>query len=187
MVGRSNQNYNELWRKLPWKKFRINLFRLQKRVYKAIQVGDKRKARSLQKLILKSRAARFLAIRKITQLNQGKKTAGVDGKAKLNFKERFEIEPILQKFVNNWKHNKLREIPIPKKNGSTRKLKIPTMIDRCWQCLALFALEPAHEATFHENSFGFRAGRSAHDAQKQVYNFLNSKSNGINKRILEID
>lgn len=143
MVGRSNENYSELWKKLPWKKFRINLFRLQKRVYKAIQVGDKRKARSLQKLILKSRAARFLAIRKITQLNQGKKTAGVDGLAKLTFKERFLIEPILQKFVNNWKHNKLREISIPKKNGSTRKLKIPTIIDRCWQCLGLFALEPA--------------------------------------------
>ncbi len=100
---------------------------------------QKRKARSLQKLILKSRAAKLLLIRKITQLNAGKKTAGVDGKAKLTFKERFETEPILQKFVNNWKHNKLREIPIPKKKGSTRKLKIPTMIDRYWQCLALFA------------------------------------------------
>jgi retron-type reverse transcriptase len=131
MVGRSNDNYSELWKKLPWKKFQISLFRLQKRVYKAIQAGDKRKARSLQKLILKSRAARFLAIRKITQLNAGKKTAGVDGRAKLNFKERFEIEPTLQKYINNWKHNKLREIPIPKKDGSTRKLKIPTVCSYC--------------------------------------------------------
>ncbi|GJD21632.1 reverse transcriptase homolog [Rivularia sp. IAM M-261] len=187
MIGHSNFNYSESWRKLPWKKFQISLFRLQKRVYQAVQVGDKRKARSLQKLILKSRAARFLAIRKVTQLNTGKKTAGVDGKAKLTFKERFEIEPILQKYTNNWCHQKLREIPIPKKNGSTRKLKIPTMVDRCWQCLALYALEPAHEATFHAQSFGFRTGRSAHDAQKQVYHNLNSKANGINKEILELD
>lgn len=187
MIGRNSENYSESWRKLPWKKFQVSLFRLQKRVYKAVQVGDKRKARSLQKLILKSRAARFLAIRKVTQLNQGKKTAGVDGKAKLTFKERFGIEPILQKFVNNWKHNKLREIPIPKKNGSTRKLKIPTMVDRCWQCLALYALEPAHEATFHENNFGFRPGRSAHDAQKQVFYNLHSNVFGINKKIIELD
>jgi RNA-directed DNA polymerase len=47
-------NTSESWRTLPWKKFRRNLFCLQRRVYQAVQVGDKRKARSLQKLILKS-------------------------------------------------------------------------------------------------------------------------------------
>jgi hypothetical protein len=68
---------SESWKNLPWKQFQKNLFRLQKRVYKAVQVGDKRKARSLQKLILKSQAAKLLAIRQVTQLNAGKKTAGV--------------------------------------------------------------------------------------------------------------
>ena len=67
---------SESWKALPWKKFRRNLFRLQKRVYKAVLVGDKRKARSLQKLILKSTSARFLATRQVSQLNAGKKTAG---------------------------------------------------------------------------------------------------------------
>lgn len=65
MIGHSS-NTSESWIKLPWKKFRRNLFRLQKRVFKAVQAGDKRKARSLQKLILKSKAARFLAIRQVT-------------------------------------------------------------------------------------------------------------------------
>jgi hypothetical protein len=74
---RHSINASELWKKLPWKKFRVNLFRLQKRVYKAVSVGDKRKARSIQKLILKSQAARLLAIRQVTQLNAGKKTAGI--------------------------------------------------------------------------------------------------------------
>ncbi|WP_442854754.1 reverse transcriptase N-terminal domain-containing protein [Fischerella sp. PCC 9605] len=60
---RHSSNTSESWKKLPWKKFRCNLFRLQKRVYKAVQVGDYRKAKSLQKLILKSTAARLLAIR----------------------------------------------------------------------------------------------------------------------------
>ena len=64
----------------------------KRRVYKAVQVGDKRKAKSLQKLILKSKAARYLAIRQVTQLNAGKKTAGVDGKESLTFEERFDLE-----------------------------------------------------------------------------------------------
>ncbi len=65
---RHMDNHSESWRMLPWKQFRRNLTRLQQRVYKAIQAGDKRKARSLQKLILKSEAARLLAIRQVTQL-----------------------------------------------------------------------------------------------------------------------
>src|SRR4028118_1748098 len=85
---RHSDNASEPWKNLPWKKFRRDLFRLQRRVFKAVSVGDKRKALSLQKLILKSKAARYLAIRQVTQLNAGKKTAGVDGKASLTFEER---------------------------------------------------------------------------------------------------
>lgn len=178
---------SESWRKLPWKQFRRNLFRLQKRVYKAVQVGNKRKARSLQKLILKSQAARLLAIRQVTQLNAGKKTAGIDGKASLNFEERFTLAHELSQHHTNWKHQGLREIPIPKKDGTTRMLKVPTMADRAWQCLAKYALDPAHEATFHAKSYGFRMGRSAHDAQKILQINLNSKNNGVNKRVIELD
>jgi len=186
MVGHSS-NTSELWIKLPWKKFKRNLFRLQHRVWKAIRVGDKRKARSLQKLILKSQAARLLAIRQVTQLNAGKKTAGVDGIASLNFSERFALEQTLKKNVNTWEHQKLREIPIPKKDGTTRMLKIPTIADRAWQCLVKYAVEPAHEAKFHARSYGFRAGRSAHDAQKFLFTNLNSGCNGISKRVIELD
>jgi RNA-directed DNA polymerase len=184
---RHSRNASELWKKLPWKKFRVNLFRLQKRVYKAVSVGDKRKARSIQKLILKSQAARLLAIRQVTQLNAGKKTAGIDGKKSLSFEERLALEDLLSKNYTNWKHQGLREIPIPKKDGTTRMLKVPTIADRAWQCLAKYALEPAHEATFHANSYGFRTGRSAHDAQKILQINLRSFANGINKRVIELD
>jgi len=184
---RHSSNVSESWKTLPWKKFRRDLFRLQKRVFKAIQVGDKPKAKSLQKLILKSRAARILAIRQVTQLNAGKKTAGIDRKASLTFEERFALSEELRAKSNNWKHQKLRSIPIPKKDGSTRLLKIPTIADRAWQCLAKYALEPAHEATFHARSYGFRTGRSAHDAQKIIFNNLRSYCNGIEKRVIELD
>jgi retron-type reverse transcriptase len=184
---RHSDSASELWKNLPWKKFRRDLFRLQKRVFKAVSVGDKRKAKYLQKLILKSIAARFLAIRQVTQLNAGKKTAGVDGKASLTSEERFDLNNKLESNVNTWFHNKLRKIPIPKKDGTTRMLKVPTIADRAWQCLAKYALEPAHEATFHAKSYGFRTGRSAHDAQKILYTNLQSNHRGIEKRVIELD
>jgi RNA-directed DNA polymerase len=186
MIGRS-LTASELWKNFNWKKFQKILFRLQRRIYKAVQVGDKRKARSLQKLILKSQAARLLAIRQVTQLNAGKKTAGIDGKASFTFEERLVLASSLSQHHTNWKHQGLREIPIPKKDGTTRMLKVPTMADRAWQCLAKYALEPAHEATFHAKSYGFRTGRAAHDAQKILFLNLRSNANGINKRVIELD
>ncbi len=184
---RHSENTSESWKTLPWKQFRRNLFRLQKRVYKAVQVGDKRKAKSLQKLILKSTAARLMAIRQVTQLNAGKKTAGIDCKTALTFEQRFELSEKLRTEANNWKHQGLREIPIPKKDGKTRILKVPIIADRAYQCLIKYALEPAHEANFHARSYGFRTGRSAHDAQKVLFHNLCSQAKGIEKRVIELD
>ena len=186
MVRHKIKDFSELWKRTPWKKFRKNLFRLQRRLFKAIQAEDKRRARNLQKLILRSFTARLLAVRQISQLNAGKKTAGVDGIKSLNFKQRFALTERLLK-AHDWKHSKLREIPIPKKDGNTRMLKVPTMADRAWQCLVKYAIEPAHEALFHARSYGFRPGRSAHDAQKIIFNNLRSNSKGYEKRILELD
>ncbi|NMG23024.1 hypothetical protein DP116_27825 [Brasilonema bromeliae SPC951] len=105
---RHSHEASESWKNLNWKEFRKDLFRLQCRVFKAIREGNKRKALSLQKLILKSKAARFLAIRQISQLNAGKKTAGIDGKKSLTSEERFELEKLLKASSNNWYHQKLR-------------------------------------------------------------------------------
>ena len=178
---------SESWKTYNWKKARKNVFRLQKRIYKAMRAGDTRKVRNLQKLLLKSQSAMMLAIRQVTQLNQGRKTAGVDGKSSLNFTERFELLDTLQKHAEDWKHQGLREIPIPKKNGKSRILKVPTIEDRAWQCLVKYTLEPAHEATFSARSYGFRTGRSAHDARQLLFTNLRSSSNGKYKRVIELD
>lgn len=182
-----NTSYSDDWEFADWKGFQKVLFRLQKRIFKAVRVGDKAKARRLQKLVLSSYAARMLAIRQVSQLNTGKKTAGIDGVKSLTFKQRFDLETTLRRKYKTWQHQGLREIPIPKKDGTKRILKVPTIADRAWQCLLKYALEPAHEATFHAKSYGFRPGRSTHDAQKVLFNNLRSSVNGINKRILEID
>ncbi len=179
--------YSDDWEQADWKKFLKVLFRLQRRIFKAVREGDKAKARRLQKLVLTSYAARMLAIRQVTQLNKGKKTAGIDGKKSLTFYERFQLEETLKKHTKDWQHQGLREIPIPKKDGSIRLLKVPTIADRAWQCLVKYALEPAHEALFHARSYGFRPGRSTHDAQKVLFMHLRSQSNGKTKRVLELD
>lgn len=127
----TNDRHSELWINLPWRKLRKNLFRLQCRLWKAIRVNDRKRALSLQKLILKSRSARLLAIRQVTQLNAGKKTAGIDGKKSLTFKKRFDLEKILKTTAKAWEHGKLREIPIPKKDGTKRILKVPTVCSYC--------------------------------------------------------
>ena len=113
--------------------------------------------------------------------------SGRQGKKSLSFEERFALAIELNKSHSDWKHQRLREIPIPKKDGATRMLKVPTMADRAWQCLAKYALEPAPEATFHKYSYGFRTGRSAHDAQKILFINLRSYCDGINKRVIELD
>jgi len=183
-----SKSYSDSWEWADWKGFQKTLFRLQRRIFKAIREGDKAKVKSLQKLVLSSRSARMLAIRQVTQLNTGKKTAGVDDKKSLTFEERFDLEKTLRLNYKTWKHQGLREIPIPKKDRTKKRiLKIPTIADRAWQCLVKYALEPAHEAQFHARSYGFRPGRSTHDAQKILQLNLRSDRNGINKRVLEID
>lgn len=182
----SNNIHSELWKSLQWRKLRKNLFRLQVRLFKAVRANDAKRVRNLQRLILKSRSARLLAIRQVTQLNAGKKTAGVDGKSILTHKERLALEKLLHQ-VYNWKHSKLREMSIRKKDGTKRILKIPTIKDRAWQCLVKYALEPAHEATFHARSYGFRPGRSAYDCQKKIFHNLRSCAHGYQKQILELD
>lgn len=62
------------------------------------------------------------------------KTSGVDGKASLTHEERLNLSATLKANVNRWKHQKLRTIQIPKKDGTTRNLKVPTIADRAWQC-----------------------------------------------------
>src|SRR5216684_5413768 len=70
---------SEAWDQLPWRKLENHCFRIQKRIYRASQRGNTRAVQKLQKLLMKSEAAQLLAVRRVTQDNQGKKTAGIDG------------------------------------------------------------------------------------------------------------
>ncbi|PHV64062.1 reverse transcriptase domain-containing protein [Cyanobacterium aponinum] len=182
-----HQKDSENWEDINWKYHQKVVFRLQKRIFKAVREGDIAKTHRLQRLLFNSYSARMIAIRQVTQLNQGRKTAGIDGKKALRTEERLKLEKHLKRHSRNWNHEGLKEIPIPKKDGTKRILKVPTIADRAWQCLVKLVLDPAHEATFHERSYGFRIGRSAHDAHKVIFLNLNKARKGWTKRILELD
>lgn len=156
MIRRSQQLTSESWKNLTWKQYRKDLFRLQKRVYKAVKTGETAKARSLQKLILRLSAARFLAIRQVTQLNNGRKTAGRDGKLALTYQERFKLEQQLKQHALNWKHQGLRSIPIPKKDGSKRILKVPTISDRAWQCFSQVRIRTSPRSNLSRSELRFQ-------------------------------
>ena len=87
MAGVGNAQHTEGWQTFPWKKFERNVRRLQQRIYRAERRGDYKRARNLQRLLLRSRSARYLAVRRVTQDNRGKRTPGVDGKASLTPEE----------------------------------------------------------------------------------------------------
>lgn len=155
------------WNLIPWHKLERRVFKLQKQIYRASKANDYKKTHNLQRLLMKSWSAKCLAIRKVTQENQGKKTAGVDGIKSLSPKARMKL--IGQLEIGN-KAKPTRRIWIPKPDrDEKRPLGIPTIYDRANQALAKLALEPEWEAKFEENSYGFRPGRSAHDAIKAIW------------------
>ena len=177
-------NPSEVWKTLPWKKFQRNVFRLQKRIYRAKKRGDVRTVHNLQRLLLRSWSARFLAVRRVSQDNRGKRTAGVDGVASLTPKQRLNYARRLRNL--DQAADPVRRTYLQKPNSpDKRPLGIPTMLQRAYQALIKLALEPEWEAVFDPNSYGFRPGRSPHDAIEAVFNFIRLKPKFILKADIE--
>jgi len=176
---------SEEWAEIPWRKLEKHQYRLQKRIFKASERGDLKTVHKLQKLLMKSRSARLLAVRRVTQDNQGKKTAGIDGVKSVQPTGRLAmVEAIHPKLIAERNPLPLRRVWIPKPGkNEQRPLGIPVMYDRACQALAKAALEPQWEALFEANSYGFRPGRSAHDAIGAIFNNLRWK----NKYVLDAD
>ncbi|MDT9177092.1 MAG: group II intron reverse transcriptase/maturase [Limnospira sp. PMC 1240.20] len=156
---------------IPWAKVQRKVFKLQKRIFQAAKSGQDAKARRLQRLLVKSYYARLLAVRRVTQDNRGRKTAGVDGMRASSPRQRFEI---VENIKGNLKAKPLRRVWIPKPGrDEKRPLGIPTIQDRARQALVKSALEPEWESRFEDTSYGFRPGRSAHDAISRIFQSIN--------------
>ena len=168
------------WNEIDWKTVEIAVFKLQKRIFRASQDGNVKLVHRLQRLLTNSYYGKLWAIRKVTQDNQGKKTAGVDGVKSLTPKQRFEM---VKKLKLRDKSKPTRRVWIPKPNGEKRPLGIPTIYERVLQCLVKLALEPEWESCFEGNSYGFRPGRSCHDAIQAIFIAIGQKA----KYVLDAD
>ncbi len=172
------------WLAINWQKaFRI-LKNLRSRIFRAAQDGNLKKLRSLQKLMLRSYANAITSVRKVTQINAGKYTPGVDQKIVRTSAGRSRMtNEILS--LQPWKAKPTRRIYIPKNNGKKRPLGIPVVKDRCLQAMIVNALEPEWESKFESSSYGFRPGRGCHDAIGRI--FALAKSNGTRPWVIDAD
>jgi len=121
----------------------------------------------------------MITVRQVTQQNQGKKTAGVDGVVALKPSER---QPLVRQLkINDGKKVKpTRRVWIPKPGrDEKRPLGIPTIYDRALQGLVKMALEPEWEAVFEANSCGFRPGRGCHDAIAAIFSSITLKAKWV--------
>lgn len=162
------------WKDVDWKLVQKRLSRQQRRVYKASMERNKDKVHALQRRIISSLDAKLIAVRRITTENKGRNTAGVDHVKTISNENKMKLVSNLKL---DGKANYIRRTYIPKPGkNELRPLGIPTIEDRAKQMLAKLALEPEWEAIFEPNSYGFRPGRSCHDAVASLFLSLRGKS-----------
>ena len=152
------------WDTVRWAQAEKDVRRLRQRIFAASRAGDLKKVRNLQKLMLRSRSNALVAVRRVTELNAGRKTAGVDGKVAVDAGQKAELVDWLCRRAEPWSPRPVKRVYVPKSNGRRRPLGIPVIADRCLQALTVNALEPEWEARFEPKSYGFRPGRGCHDA-----------------------
>jgi RNA-directed DNA polymerase len=163
------------WHDIDWRNVHQNVRRLQTRIVKATQAGKWRKVQALQHLLTHSFSGKALAVKRVTE-NQGKRTAGVDGKIWSTPASKFRAIKTLQQ--HGYRAQPLRRVYIPKKKGR-RPLSIPTMKDRAMQALYKLALDPIAETLGDPNSYGFRKARAAADAIEQCFNVFGQKNSAL--------
>jgi RNA-directed DNA polymerase len=159
------------WDRIDWRAQEEQVRRLRQRIFTASQEQDWPRVRNLQKLMLRSRACTLVSVRRVTQRNAGRKTAGIDGEVALTPEARAAVAVRVHQSITSWHPRAVRRVYIPKASNRAklRPLGIPVLMDRCHQQRVRHALEPEWEARFEPRSYGFRPGRSCQDAIAAIF------------------
>jgi len=164
------------WRQTDWWQAEENVRRLRQRIFTASKAGDLARVRRLQQLMLRSRSNTLLSVRRVTERNAGRLTAGVDGEIVLTAEAKAELVSRVHDHADAFKAMPVRRVHIPKPGGKQRPLGIPVILDRVHQARIVNALEPEWEARFEPKSYGFRPGRGCHDAIEAIFQVAKGKS-----------
>ena len=175
------------WESVSWLLAEENVRRLRQRIFTASQAGDLKRVRNLQKLMLRSRSNTLVSVRRVTEINAGRKTAGVDGKVVLTPEDRADLAGWLQHQTEPWAARPVRRVYIPKASGKQRPLGIPVIADRARQARVASALEPEWEARFEPRSYGFRPGRGCHDAIEAIFQAGKGRNGAGPRRMWVLD
>ncbi|MCW8160048.1 group II intron reverse transcriptase/maturase [Stutzerimonas stutzeri] len=181
-AGSALSGVPQQWHDIDWCRVQRNVRGMQVRIAKACREGKWRRVKALQRMLTRSKSARYLAVRRVTE-NQGKRTAGVDRVLWDTPDAKWKAAQGLKR--HGYQPRPLRRVFIPKSNGKERPLGIPTMTDRAMQALYLLALAPIAETNGDPNSYGFRIERSTADAMSQLFVCLSKKASA--QWVLEAD
>jgi RNA-directed DNA polymerase len=157
------------WELIDWHTVEHNVGRMRQRIFTAAKAGDLQRVRRLQRLMLRSRHNTLVSVRRVTERNAGRLTAGIDGEVVLTPKARMDLADRIDHSTEPFVAAPVRRVYIPKAGGKRRPLGIPVILDRVHQARVANALEPEWEARFESKSYGFRPGRGCHDAIESVY------------------
>jgi RNA-directed DNA polymerase len=164
------------WGSVDWPDVEDQVRRLRQRIFTASRAGDLAKVRNLQKLMLRSRANALVSVRRVTERNAGRKTAGIDGTVVVTAPGKAFLADSVQRHDASHKPKPLKRVYIAKANGKKRPLGIPVIFDRALQAHVASALEPEWEARFEPKSYGFRPGRGCHDAISCIFLTVSGRS-----------